>query len=236
MKILFICSGNTCRSPVAEAIFTKMIEEDPYLSERLFVDSAGINALAGSPATNEARLVMEERGLSLEAHKSKPVSKEIAEKSDLILVMEKRTETWLFRRYRDARGKTFLLSEFVGERGDVMDPYGKGIEAYRSTAKQIENYLNKLVNKLKEKFIELTKMKSKPTRTTIVFKGGLEFQRRSWDMKGSIHGIQCPFCGGRLVRRGRALQVICKSCRRPFSIQVHSFTLINDEHISLQNP
>jgi len=118
----------------------------------------------------------------------------------------------------------------------VIDPYGKGIEAYRSTAKQIDSYLNKLVDRLKEKFAELGKMKSEPTRTTVVFKGGLRFQRRLWDMKGSTHGIQYPFCDGSLVHRGRALQVICKSCRRPFPIQVHSFTLINDEHISPQNP
>jgi len=99
MEILFVCSGNTCRSPIAEAIFTQMIEEDPYLCELISVDSAGIDALAGSRATKEARLVAEERVSSLEAHRSKPVTKEIAEKSDLILVMEKRTKTRLFRRY-----------------------------------------------------------------------------------------------------------------------------------------
>ena len=87
--------------------------------------------------------------MSLEDHKYKPVSKELIDKSDLILVMRSVHKEILLRKFRNAEGKIYLLSEFVGDHDEVIDPFGRGINAYRKTAKQLKRFLIRL----KEKFI-----------------------------------------------------------------------------------
>ncbi len=133
---------------MAATIFKRMIEEDRTLRDHVSVDSAGTSAVTGSQATCEARTVMKERGLSLEDHRSKPISSELVQNSDLILAMTNRHRYQLLRHFSRAKGKIHLLSEFVGEAGEVLDPINRGIEVYRSTADQIERYLLRLKDKL----------------------------------------------------------------------------------------
>ena len=134
---------------MAEAIMKGMIEQDKVLGERLSVDSAGTDTSDGWPATPEANTVMQERGLSLDDHKAKNVTREIVIKSDLILVMEQVHKDSL-QRFSEADGKTFLLSEYVGEQGGVADPYHTSIENFREAADQIETFLHKVTDKLRD--------------------------------------------------------------------------------------
>ncbi len=79
LNILFVCSGNTCRSPMAKVIFRKIDEEDDILHNKVDVDSAGISADYGIPTSYMARIVIKEFGLSLDDHVSKPVSENLME-------------------------------------------------------------------------------------------------------------------------------------------------------------
>ena len=85
MKILFVCSGNTCRSPLAEAITRRLIARASR--DDVTVSSAGTNAWDGSPASDGALLVGMERGLDLSAHRSRLLTEEMVKEADLILVM-----------------------------------------------------------------------------------------------------------------------------------------------------
>ena len=148
LHVLFVCYGNLCRSPMAAAIFRGMAERDGRLRGRLFIDSAGVDAIPGLPATYEARRVMRERGLSLEDHRAKMVSGELVDWADLILVMERGHLHLLLQTFDNVEGKVHLLSEFVGEHGDIPDPFGRDVNAYRRTAERLERLLTKLKEKI----------------------------------------------------------------------------------------
>jgi len=135
---------------MATAIFRKIIEQEQALRGRVLMDSAGTSAAVGSSATYEANVVMREYGLSLEGHQSKLVSKELVDRADLILVMESKHKNKMLQNFGEAEGKIHLLSEFVGEKGEIIDPIWKGVDVYRSTARQIELYLLKLKDNLME--------------------------------------------------------------------------------------
>src|SRR5437773_5685535 len=90
MNLLFVCSGNTCRSPLAEALARKIAKRRGI--EDLNVSSAGTNAWDNIPATDEALLVGMERELDLTAHRARKLTPEIVSEADLIFVMTPRSE------------------------------------------------------------------------------------------------------------------------------------------------
>ncbi len=85
MKILFVCSGNTCRSPLAEAVLKRMAEDAGRGD--IEVSSAGTQAWDGSPASDGSMLVGMERGLELSAHRSRQLTTEMLEEADIVIVM-----------------------------------------------------------------------------------------------------------------------------------------------------
>lgn len=114
-NILCVCTGNICRSPLAEA----------YLAQGLptsTVTSAGTHALVGEPADDKALEVAQSRGLQLGEHRARQLDEAIAREQDLILVMEKGQLEWVQSHYPFARGMVFLLSQWR-DRDDVSDPY-----------------------------------------------------------------------------------------------------------------
>ena len=148
-KILFICTGNACRSPMAELLFEAMISKDRSLQRAgIQVDSAGTYAVLDA-ATPEAIAVMAEYGLNLNGHQPRSVDSILADWANLVLVMETRHKQEVVSQFPKAVTKTHLLSEYVGENGDVPDPYGSGIVVYRNCAARLEFLLNKLADKLK---------------------------------------------------------------------------------------
>ena len=111
------------------------------------VDSAGTSPVYSS-STQEAIEVMREYGLDLTTHRSKEIDASLVAWADLILVMENWHKQRTISRYPEAMGKTFVLSEYVDEIGDVSDPYGGDIREYRSCASRLQELLVKVIAKL----------------------------------------------------------------------------------------
>jgi protein-tyrosine-phosphatase len=146
MNLLFVCSGNTCRSPLAEALARKIADRRGL--EALNVSSAGTNAWDNVPATDEALLVGMERGLDLTGHRSRKLTPAIVSEADLIFVM---TPGHLEQvKQMGGRGKVHVIDEYasgVSNMG-ISDPYGGDLEAYRNTADILEEELGKLFDRL----------------------------------------------------------------------------------------
>jgi len=146
MNLLFVCSGNTCRSPLAEALARKIAERRGI--DHLNVSSAGTNAWDNVPATDEALLVGMERDLDLGGHRSRKLTPEIVSEADLIFVM---TPGHLDQvKQMGGRGKVHVIDEYASGASNkgIADPYGGDLEAYRNTADILEQELERLFDRL----------------------------------------------------------------------------------------
>jgi len=142
--VVFICTGNICRSPMAASSLGSRIPK--ILKNKVIVISAGIRAWNGFAPTVEAELTARLQGYDMSQHRSRSVDESIIRKSDLIICMENEQKTHLLNRFPGILEKTFTLNEFADRTGkienDVEDPYGKDIDAYKSTMSLIDHLLN----------------------------------------------------------------------------------------------
>lgn len=137
--VLFVCTGNTCRSPMAEALLRHAVSGRDDFS----VSSAGVAASKGSAASPETIAVLKKRGVKLEDFKSRPVTASILSASTHVFAMTEGHLASLEARFPDQANKFFLLREFSGitdkRKGiDVPDPIGMGLPAYEEVAKVFE--------------------------------------------------------------------------------------------------
>lgn len=146
-NILFVCTGNSCRSPMAEGLLKKMLGNDKYIK----VESAGVATFDGMPATKETIAVLEKEGIIISDHRSRRLTDEMIKESDLILVMESYQKQHILNRVLSAEKRIFLLREFDNEySGDlnIPDPIGAQIDVYERVFKIIKNAVERLVLKL----------------------------------------------------------------------------------------
>lgn len=136
-SILFVCSANQCRSPMAQVLFEAFLEEKGA-REQWRVESAGVWAHQGAKATQNAQVVMAERGLNLEGHRSQPTDPALLKQFDLIIVMEEEHKVVLQERNPARAERILTLHELIGGRGDFDDPVGGSVEVYRTAADELE--------------------------------------------------------------------------------------------------
>jgi protein arginine phosphatase len=146
MNLLFVCSGNTCRSAMAEALARKVAQRRGI--EDVSVSSAGTNAWDNATATDEALLVGMERDLDLTGHRARKLTSAMVAEADLIFAMTPGHVEQVVQ--LGGRGKVHVIDEYssgVRNRG-IADPYGGDLDAYRQTADVLERELEKLFDRL----------------------------------------------------------------------------------------
>lgn len=156
LVILLVCTGNTCRSPMAETLLRAQMGErfksyfGPGLPPPVVAISAGISACPGGSASPEAMAVMQSRGLSLKDHQSRPLTQRLVKQADIVLTMTAAHRQTILSRWPEAASKTFLLSN---NGRDVPDPYGGSTHVYATCSEEIDRLLKPWVSQIDESWL-----------------------------------------------------------------------------------
>lgn len=143
IRVLVICTGNTCRSPMAEVALRALLPPD--LAATVEVESAGTGAGEGAPATPLAIATAAGHGLHLEAHRARALTPRLIREADFVLAMEPRHAEWARSLAPDARDRIHLVTEQGAESGaaaaGIRDPLGGTAEEYADTFHLIRSHL-----------------------------------------------------------------------------------------------
>ncbi|HIE05300.1 MAG TPA: threonylcarbamoyl-AMP synthase [bacterium (Candidatus Stahlbacteria)] len=146
-SILVVCTGNSCRSPMAVGILRNLLRGLP-----VFVYSSGTVADLGLPAADNAILALREREIDISSHQSQPLSRELVIRSDLILVMEKNHKEKVIILDPEARTKTFLLKDFPRNRDEIFDPVGRPLNVYKRCLRLMLPGLEKVASFIRKRY------------------------------------------------------------------------------------
>lgn len=151
-KILFVCTGNSCRSPMAEGLLGKMLKEKGVRDIEVF--SVGTHPIPGASPTQEAiNVLRREEKVDISKHRGAEITYDLISQVDLIFVMEKSHKEKMLAMRPEAKGKIFLLREFAGNGAgeknlDITDPIGQPISVYKKCLLEIKDALEKSLPKI----------------------------------------------------------------------------------------
>ncbi len=138
--VLFVCTANICRSPIAMGIFARKVAQ-AFPDQPWTVASAGTWAQSGRRAHEHSRQVSAQQGLDIESHRSQPVSAELLAEFDLILTMEQGHKEALRIEFPQAAKRIFVISEMAGYTYDIPDPIGFALGEYEVTYRELDRLL-----------------------------------------------------------------------------------------------
>jgi protein-tyrosine-phosphatase len=146
--VLFVCTANVCRSPMASVLF-RQIANQVYADPNWQVESAGTWAIDGALASEGAQQVMSKRGFDLSNHRSRIVKRELLQAVDLVLTMERGHKEALRIEFPGFASRIYMLSEMIDQVRDIQDPIGGPLSEYEFTAQEIERILTQGYEKIK---------------------------------------------------------------------------------------
>lgn len=149
MKILFVCTGNTCRSPMAEHLMKKMLADKGRTDVE--VGSAGTSPATWLALPEEARRALLDEGVKGVVHKPHGLGKELVSQSDLIFTMENHHREFVVGQYPEAGAKVHQMGVYAGlpdSYNGIADPFGQSVGVYAATLAEIKKNLLKIIEKI----------------------------------------------------------------------------------------